>query len=414
MRLTIISCVFLPEPVVSAQTSEELARALTHTGHKVTVIAPFPSRPSGRLRKEDKFRILRRSHEEGFEVWRCRALTSRRSTLWSRFLENVTFGLMSALVVLGLPRPQAIYANSWPLFATGAIHLVALLRRVPVVTSVQDIYPETLAIQSRLSGDSLAIRALRRLDTWIAHGSAALVLISPRLREHYVQSRALPEGVVHTVPNWIDRQRIVVDQERSREYRRQIGVPESAFVAVYGGSVGTAAGVELLIEAMAHIDADLDLHLVIAGEGGRLTRCKELADGMGGSRVLFHTPYPLSENAMVLGAADLLLLPTMGGQAQAGLPSKLLAYMLAARPVLAAAVRDSDLADMIQRAGCGWVVPPGNPEALAERISEIMSLTASEREAMGRAGREYALNNLVGDVLLPRLVTVIESAARNP
>ena len=46
-HILIINCVFDPEPVVSAQIGKSLAESLYESGEKVTVIAPYPSRPYG-------------------------------------------------------------------------------------------------------------------------------------------------------------------------------------------------------------------------------------------------------------------------------------------------------------------------------------------------------------------------------
>ncbi len=51
MNVLIVSAVFPPEPVVTAQTSFQIADELFHHGHQVTVLAPFPNRPDGRLFK---------------------------------------------------------------------------------------------------------------------------------------------------------------------------------------------------------------------------------------------------------------------------------------------------------------------------------------------------------------------------
>jgi colanic acid biosynthesis glycosyl transferase WcaI len=49
MRVHVISPVFLPEPIVSAQTTLQIAQALAERNHDVTVITSFPNRPAGRL-----------------------------------------------------------------------------------------------------------------------------------------------------------------------------------------------------------------------------------------------------------------------------------------------------------------------------------------------------------------------------
>ena len=54
-------------------------------------------------------------------------------------------------------------------------------------------------------------------------------------------------------------------------------------------------------------------------------------------RIRFYSPWPAAETSPALSAADILILPTQGRQSSASIPSKLIAYMLASRPVLALA-----------------------------------------------------------------------------
>jgi hypothetical protein len=51
MKCLIVSAVFPREPVVMAQTRFQIADALFRHGHRVRVLAPFPSRPDGELFK---------------------------------------------------------------------------------------------------------------------------------------------------------------------------------------------------------------------------------------------------------------------------------------------------------------------------------------------------------------------------
>ena len=45
MKAMIISCVYPPEPVVSSETSAQIAEGLLQNGFEGTVVAPFPNRP---------------------------------------------------------------------------------------------------------------------------------------------------------------------------------------------------------------------------------------------------------------------------------------------------------------------------------------------------------------------------------
>lgn len=415
MRCLVVSPVFPPEPVVSSQTTAHVAEAMAGRGHDVTVVTSFPSRPAGRIYPGYSRRACsRRVEPNGIELVRCFSLLSSTSSMASRFLENLSFGVTSGWIALTTRRPDVIYANSWPIFATGILAAVARLRGIPLVISVQDVYPESLVSQGRIRPEGRIVRLLRSIDRLIVRSCRAVIVISESFADIYRSDRGVPSERLHVVPNWVDAGSVEPDSDLGRRYRSQRGLLPDAFVVAYGGNVGAAAGVECVIEAMRSLDDIPRLRLLVAGEGTNLHACRELARRIGGDRVLFHAPYRLEENSMVLGAADVLVLPTRGKQSLASVPSKLLAYMLAGRPIVAATLRGSDLAATIERSGCGWVVEPDRPESLSATLREVSGLGADDLRRRGLAGRDFALRNFTREACLPRVVGIVEAASRLP
>lgn len=412
MHVLIVTAVYPPEPVVSALTSAQLADGLRSLGHGVTVVTGFPNRPSGLLFSGFVRRwVQRETSGTGIGIVRCFATFAPESNLASRLIENLSFGVSSALQVLTIRKPDVIYANTWPLFATGILALVARLRSIPLVISVQDVYPEAMVVQQRIPGDGLVARVLRWLDGMIARASAHVIVISARFAQIYRDQRRVRAGQLTVVPNWIDRSQI--DCEVPREgYRRQHGLAESDFVLVYGGNIGVAAGVETVITAMRALDDRPDVRLLIAGAGSRLAACRQLAATLAAQQVIFHSPWDSAETSTVLRTADLLVLPTQHQQSLASVPSKLLTYMLSARPVLAVAVPDSDLARLVEETGCGWVVEPNRPDLLAAQIRAIMQLSPAEREQRGVEGRAQVLRYFSSDVCVPQVIQILEQVAK--
>lgn len=412
MHVLIVSCVFPPEPVVSAKTSQQIAEGLVERGHQVTVIAPFPNRPAGRLyRGYTRTLYQRESNGAGFDIIRCFTTVSSESRMVSRLLENISFGLTAGLAILVVGRPDVIYANTWPIFATVMLIIGAHLRKIPVVVSIQDVYPESLISQQRIHTQSRLARWLRTIDRFVARHAEAIIAISEFFATIYRDERGVAAQRVNVVPNWLDSQIVASDDKHTRQFRDNLSMLPNAFLAVYGGNIGVAAGVEILVESIGYINEDDNVYLLVAGEGSQLTACQSLAERIGDKRVLFHTPWPATETSMVLSAADVLVLPTRGNQSQVSLPSKLISYMLAGRPIIAQAISGSELERTIDKAGCGWVVAPDNPQRLADMIREVMQLSPAERKCRGQAGREYALKNLTSEGNLPRVITILERVA---
>jgi hypothetical protein len=83
--------------------------------------------------------------------------------------------------------------------------------------------------------------------------------------------------------------------------------------------------------------------------------------------------------------------------------------MFSARPIIALVDEVSDTAEVIRRARCGWILPPGQPKALAALIDQVSLIPKEELESMGRSGQQYALQNLSSSANLPKILAALGS-----
>ena len=224
----------------------------------------------------------------------------------------------------------------------------------------------------------------------------------------YTGDRQVPSERVTVIPNWAEEDKSTARSSDAVALRQRFAVPESAFLVAYGGNIGVAAGVETFVDSFRYLGDQV--YGLVAGEGSRLNACQNLAYGI--PNLFFLAPWPADLTMPLYQAADLLVLPTQGNQSMASVPSKLIRYMLSGRPIVAACLQDSELAAVVKASGCGWLVEPDQPDALANMIAYVKDLPASERQSRGRAGREYALQNLTAAACLPKVLDIIERAAK--
>jgi glycosyltransferase involved in cell wall biosynthesis len=156
---------------------------------------------------------------------------------------------------------------------------------------------------------------------------------------------------------------------------------------MFAGTVGLAHGLDVLVEASRLAGAEV-VQTTIAGDGADWSRVRALVQQhqldnvqMVGTLAADQIPslYAQSDAAAVL----LRDLPIFRG----ALPTKLLEAMAAGRPLLLGASGES--AQLVEQVGCGIVVRPGDPAALADAIARLHG-DPGAREAFGRAGRSYA------------------------
>lgn len=407
MRILVVSAIFPPEPVVSARTSAQIAEELTREGHEVVVITAFPSRPSGVQYPGYSRKLVNiKLSLDGYKTIRCFTFFSPRSTLLSRLIENLSFGIAGGIALLLVKKPDAIYINSWPIISVGIFHLISRLRRVPDVISIQDLYPESLRAQERISEHGLIYRLFMWMDGLIARSAEGVVVISERFAEAYRKLRRVDERKVHVIPNWASVDEIQLDV-KADEYRHRLGIPRDAFVCVYGGNIGVASGIDTLLDSFKQPGKKNGIYLIIAGEGSRLAFCQQVANALPGKQVIIHSPWHEYETSLVLRSADLLVLPTRNEQSLSSIPSKLIYYMLSARPILALVHPESDTAKVISRAKCGWTILPDHPEEIMEKITWIKNNFGDDLEQIGQSGREYAIKHYSKETCLPKITTLI-------
>ncbi|OUC06932.1 hypothetical protein RY27_17955, partial [Litorilinea aerophila] len=105
--------------------------------------------------------------------------------------------------------------------------------------------------------------------------------------------------------------------------------------------------------------------------------------------------------------------PLKRGMAQDTFPSKIYTIMAAARPVVAAADPDTELAWVVEQAGCGWVVPPEDVHALAQAIERAYQ-ERGQAAAMGQSGREYVVEHHARPSVVRRYHELITALTGRP
>jgi len=70
-------------------------------------------------------------------------------------------------------------------------------------------------------------------------------------------------------------------------------------------------------------------------------------------------------------------------------PGKVQSYLAAGRPIVA--MLDGEGARIVEESGAGYAAPAGDAAALARAVGRLMDQPAPARQAMGQAGRAYAM-----------------------
>jgi len=403
MKIIVVSCVFPPEPVVSARTSFDVANFLITKGDHVHVVCPHPSRNNSEQEERDE--------NFPFLIKRVFSINSNKSTFFSRFLENISFGLSTFMFIIRQKKVDVIYANTWPIFATGLLVIASKIKKYKVVISVQDLYPESLVTQGRISENGIIAKMFIFFDKWIAKNCDHIIVLSEWFESVYVKSRLVKKSKISVIKNWVKSDDILQIERLSvrSDIERHIGhsFDKGDTICIYGGNIGTASGLDEFIDFIPKINSRVKF--IFAGDGSLVSELSRLvSERRISDRVFFITPWPSEMTSSVLSAADILLLPTSKGQEFSSVPSKLITYMLASRPIMLIADCESEIAKELKKAECGLVIGTRSSEMVANGFSEFLQKSDKMKEKMGLCGRQYAKNNYSYELSVNKIYSLLK------
>lgn len=386
MNILLVAMNYAPEKTGIAPFNTGLAEHLVAEGHPVTVLTTFPHYPEWRVAPEYRGRWLVREQRHGVHVIRCRGyVPARRSTL-RRVAYDSALAVPAVLVGLRLSKPDVVLAVSPPLQLAAVAWLLAWRHRARFVLQVKDLVPD-VAIALGMLRNKLAIRAGRALERFV-YGHADYILTICQGFVENLRAKGVPGEKLLVLPDWTDCDAIR-PLPRVNSFRRDLAIPEDAFVILHSGNMGAKQRLENLLDAAERLP-DRGFVFLLAGDGTERPRLERLAGERRLANVRFLPLQPADRLPEMLAAADVLLLNQDPAIIDMVIPSKLLTYLAAGRPVVAAIHEASEAARLIRAAGCGAVVPPADPDALAGALLQLARAPDICRQ-FGVAGRRHAM-----------------------
>ncbi len=380
-NVLIISAVFPPEPVTSATLNYDLAIALSKD-YNVTVLTPKPSRPAG-----FDFPKKQTVENKWFRHIVMDSYVCPESSFVGRMRESRSFGRITAkYIAVHHNEIDFVYNDGWQLFGLYIVAKACVKYDIPYIVPVQDIYPESLLtkLPNIFGSHTIVKRILGGMDKYYLKHAAKIRTITDSMATYLSKTRGVPKEKFMVVANWQNDEEF---DDYKTAYRKN-----GKTVFMFVGNNNKQANVELMIRAYhaARLD-NAEFHIM--GGGNAKDDCMKLANELGHNDILFDI-VPNGMVATIQKNADVMVLALIGGTGTQGVPSKLTAYMLSGKPVIASMDAEADAANMILNAKAGLVTPADNIELFAESFRTMAQKSTQSLQETGDNGRRFAENNL--------------------
>ncbi|MEA2574038.1 MAG: hypothetical protein QOH93_1336 [Chloroflexia bacterium] len=385
MRILYFTQYFPPEVGATQTRALEMSRYLAAQGHHVTVVTEVPNHPSGIIPPEYRGRLSERRTEQGVDVFRLWVWTSPEKTFATRMRFYLSYMGMAALAgSLVRGRYDLVYATSPPLFVGVAGLVASIVRRIPFVFEVRDLWPESAVALGELSNRK-AIAASELLEKLLYARASRIVTVTQGIRNRLLE-RGMRQGKVVLIPNGANTDLFRRDPEGAARLRRELGL-EDAFVVLYAGIHGIAQGLETVLEAAKLLQEEPGIQFVMLGEGPRKAALLQQCTSLGLTNLRMLPEVPGTSMPAYLSMADCAIVPLKDEPVFSGaLPSKMFEAWACGTPVVLSVAGEA--VNMLSQAGAGIAVPPEDPAQLARAIEELCSNPQQARE-MGEKGQQY-------------------------
>jgi glycosyltransferase involved in cell wall biosynthesis len=251
-------------------------------------------------------------------------------------------------------------------------------------------------------------QAFLAIERALARRTTRIVTVSPRLREELLRMGIGRPGQVEAIPLGLELQRFARPAAGPPALRQALRLPPDAALLGIVGRLVPIKDHPTLFAALARLPASPSVHLAVVGDGERRAALVRLVGELGlGARV--HFLGWRDDLEAILREMDVVICSSRNE----GTPVSLIEAMAAGVPVLSTAV--GGVADLVTHGETGWLVPAGEPAALAEGIRALLA-DGDLRARLARAGQAAALARHDVTRLLPRMEALYAGllAARPP
>lgn len=201
----------------------------------------------------------------------------------------------------------------------------------------------------------------------------------------------IPSEMIEICPNSIEPLTIEKDNTKIMEIRNKYNIPHDKTIFIYGGNLGKPQGIDFLIECLESNKWNEQVYFAIAGSGTEYNKLKYFFDTHKPANAQLFQQLPKDDYELLANSCDVGLIFLDRRFTIPNFPSRLLSYMQASMPVLAATDVNTDIGKVIEEGQFGFWCESHNVEGFNQKLNQLCN--ENLRKQMGGNSRSYLESN---------------------
>ncbi len=353
---------YWPDVSATGQLLTELAEDLVRVhGWDVTVVAGYPLRSDASLASSE--------WRHGVQIVRASGTTLDPQPFIGRATNYMSYFASAVVKGLAIRKPDVVVALTDPPIIGLAALAAASKAHAPFVFLCEDIFPEVATLLEDFHSDAVN-GALTQVNQFLVRKATRIVALGETMKRRLVEGKGADPLKVTVIHNWADC-RVVAPGPRDNPFARQHGLVDR-FVVLHAGNIGLSQDLDIVLHAAGQLRDRPDVVFVFIGEGAKKKDLQDMAAHRDLRNVMFLPFQPRETMDQSYATADVSLVSLKRGLAGVIVPSKIYNVLASGRPCIAAVEQDSEVADIINRHDCGFVIAPGDASALRSRTLDLL------------------------------------------
>jgi glycosyltransferase involved in cell wall biosynthesis len=376
MKLLLIVDDYLPHSIkVAAKMMHELALELKKNGHSVTVLTPAPLQKESLTMVEiDGIEILNFKSGEIKNI--SKAKRAINETLLSYHAWSATKNIFKENHFDGI-----VYYS--PSIFWG--YLVKKLRSLWKCNSyliLRDIFPQWTLDNGLMKKNSPIYRYFKFFE-WVNYKSAGTIgVMSPSNLEFFKNTKR-DISKFEVLYNWSEIPEI---PESKNTFRKKLNL-ENKIVLFYGGNIGHAQKMLILIDLAKRLANNPTVHFLFVGKGDEVELILTEKEKHNLTNITYLPSVDQTIYFEMLNEFDIGMFSLHPDHKTHNFPGKLLGYMAYSKPILGCVNRGNDLLDIVNKAKAGIVVESDSENELYSAAKTLIDSDKARKE-MGLNGRQ--------------------------
>ena len=384
MKLLILTQYYPPEIGAPQNRLHELAIRLKKKGVQVEVLTALPNYPKMEVFEGYRNRQKREETIEGITVHRSWIYVSPSKSIIARLLNYFSFVWSSYWRGRRLQSFDYLMVESPPLFLGYSATALSKKLNAKLIFNVSDLWPESAEKLGLVTNKGL-LKMAYKLEKK-CYKASALITGQTQGIVNDIKQR-FPEKKVSWLPNGVDISFYDPEKIPDSDFRKANGFKEEDVIFFYGGILGHAQGLEIIIEAAKGLE-NTNAQFVIQGAGPEKENLIALHKKYALKNIHFFEPVAKTEMPGILKSVDIAIVPLKKLDLFKGaIPSKIFEALAMKKPLLLG-VDGEARKHFIENAKAGLFYTPEDVDNLKKQVLYFLE-NPNETKNMGERARNY-------------------------